>query len=200
MIFSPLPRTSNAHASSVADPVRLNGIDVASLRQVIEAMMDNPALARSHWRVSSAWRGGTRTDHVFNGSSVGGERVSRHFTLCLDGPAGLGGGDRFASPQEHLLAAVSACTMIGYVTFAALMGITLTKLEIEIDGDIDLQGFLAIDAGTPAGFTRLVQTVRIAGDADPARFEELHDIVLATSPNLASLARPVDVQSTLIVG
>ena len=64
--------------------------------------------------------------------------------LGLDGigtePHELGGSNQHANPQEHLLAALNACMMVGYVAQCSLRGITLQKLEIETQGEIDLRG------------------------------------------------------------
>jgi hypothetical protein len=56
----------------------------------------------------------------------------------------LDGTNRFANPQEHLVA-LNACTTVGYVAQCAVRGITLESLEIQTDGEIDLRGFLGID-------------------------------------------------------
>jgi len=35
--------------------------------------------------------------------------VPRQFSIDIDEPCGLGGSNRFANPQEHLLAELNAC-------------------------------------------------------------------------------------------
>ena len=44
--------------------------------------------------------------------------------LARSEPCQLGGTDRFANPQEHLLAALNACMTVGYVAQCAVRGIT----------------------------------------------------------------------------
>jgi len=66
-------------------------------------------------------------------------RVPRRFSIDIDEPCELGGSNRFANPQEHLLAALNACMTVGYVAQCAVRGITLESLEIETDGEIDLR-------------------------------------------------------------
>lgn len=54
----------------------------------------------------------------------GGEQVDRHFAFDLDEPAQLGGSNRFANPQEYLMA-LNAWMTVGYVAQCAVRGITL---------------------------------------------------------------------------
>src|SRR5881275_1991298 len=91
--------------------------------------------------------------------------------------------NRFANPQEHLLAALNACMMVGYVAQCAVRGITLESLEIQTDGDIDLRGFLGVDPTVPPGYENLSYIVRIKGSGTKEDFAEIHDAVMATSPN-----------------
>src|SRR6476661_1649576 len=91
-------------------------------------------------------------------------KVPREFSIDIDEPYELGGSNRSANPQEHLLAALNACMMVGYAAQCAVRGITLEKLEIETHGEIDLRGFLGIDAAVPPGYDNLSYVVRIKGN------------------------------------
>jgi len=89
--------------------------------------------------------------------------------------------------------------MVGYVAQCAVRGITLEKLEIETHGEIDLRGFLGIDPAVPAGYDNLSYVVRIKGNGTRQQFAEVHDAVMATSPNFHNVSRPVDLKPTLVV-
>jgi hypothetical protein len=78
-------------------------------------------------------------------------------------------------------------------------GITLQSLVIETEGDIDLRGFLGIDPNVPTGYDTLRYTVRIKGSGTKAQFAEIHEAVMATSPNFYNLSRPVGLKPTLVV-
>ncbi|MEQ8791164.1 MAG: OsmC family protein [Pirellulaceae bacterium] len=177
----------------------INGIDVAALRQAIAGITENPAAGATRWKVTSRWQGGARTDHQVDGVEIGGETVQRRFQIQIDEPCELCGTNQFANPQEYLLAATNACMMVGYATVAAVMGVTLTRLELEITGDIDLRGFLDIDRSVPPGYERLHYTVHIAGDGTQQQFEKMHEVVQRTSPNYYNIAHPIELTSELIV-
>ena len=124
----------------------------------------------------------------------------RRFTIDIDEPCELGGSNRFANPQEHLIAALNACISVGYVAQCAVRGITLESLEIETEGEIDLRGFLGIDPQVANGYESLRYTVRVKGSGTKQQFAEIHDAVVATSPNVYNLANAVALKSTLLVG
>ena len=178
----------------------VNGIDVTALREVISQVKADPSVGKTRWRVTSQWCGGTRSDHHVDGVDIGGQKIDRKFTIQIDEPRELLGGDQFANPQEYLLAATNACMMVGYATSAAVMGVTLTKLELEIMGDIDLRGFLDIDRSVAAGYKRLHYIVRIAGDGTPEQFEKMHELVQRTSPNYYNMSKKIELTSELLVG
>ncbi len=178
-------------------PTIVNGINVTALREVIAQVEANPAAADTGWKVTSRWQGGTRSDHQVDGCEIGGQHIDRSFKIQIDEPCELGGTNRYANPQEYLLAATNACQMVGYAAVAAMMGVELTKLELETTGDIDLRGFLDIDRSVPAGYTELHTTVRIAGSGTPEQFAKIREIVERTSPNYYNMTRPVPITSEL---
>ena len=181
-------------------PSIVNGIDVNALLGLVEAVKDDANQGKTHWRVTSVWQGQTWTRTKVDGFSIGGARaLSRQFSLDLDEPHELGGSNRFANPQEYLLAALNACMVVGYVAQCALHGISLEKLEIETNGDIDLRGFFGIDPGVPSGYDKLDYVVRIRGDGTKEQFAEIHKAVMATSPNFYNLSNAVKLEPTLVV-
>jgi hypothetical protein len=88
---------------------------------------------------------------------------------------------------------------VGYVAQCAVRGITLESLEIETGGEIDLRGFLGIDANIPRGYESLSYTVRIKGSGTKAQFAEIHEAVMATSPNFYNISKPVALKPTLVI-
>ena len=95
------------------------------------------------------------------------------------------------------MAALNACMIVGYVARAALAGITLESLEIETQGFVDLRGFLGIDPEIKPGYDTLRYTVRIKGVGTSEQFEEIHQTVMATSPNRFNVAEAIKLDATL---
>lgn len=182
-----------------SQPTSANGIDVHALRQAIEAIRLDPDKGQTQWRIHSTWKGGTRSDHAVEGFRIGGQDVDRRFLIQIDEPCELTGTNQFANPQEYLLAAMNACMMVGYAAVASVMGVKLSKLEVETTGDIDLRGFLGIDEPVAPGYEQLHQTVHIAGDGTPEQFAKMHEVVHRTSPNYFNITRAIPVDSRMVV-
>src|SRR5215813_12334489 len=119
----------------------VNGLDIDGLLSLVEGVKQDPANGQTRWRVATTWQGQTCSRSKVEAFAIGGQTVPRRFSIDIDEPNELGGTNRFANPQEHLMAALNACMTVGYVAQCALRGITLERLEIETDGEIDLRGF-----------------------------------------------------------
>jgi uncharacterized OsmC-like protein len=189
----------NANAQTHETHV-VNGLDVDDLLSLIEGVKGDASKATTSWRVATSWQGQARSRSEVKGFAIAGQDVSRRFTIDIDEPLELGGSNRFANPQEHLIAALNACMTVGYVAQCAMRGITLESLEIETEGDIDLRGFLGIDPKVANGYESLRYTVRIKGSGTKEQFAEIHAAVMDTSPNFYNLANAVPLKSTLLVG
>ena len=118
-----------AQAKTVSPNV-VNGINVDDLFALIDGVKRDAAKAKTNWHVATTWRGQTRSRAQVEGFSIGGEQIPRRFSIDIDEPQELGGTNQFANPQEHLLAALNACMMVGYVAQCAVHGITLESLTI----------------------------------------------------------------------
>jgi uncharacterized OsmC-like protein len=178
---------------------RLNGIDLDALRTVIHEVESDPAKGIVEFQVTSQWQRQTRSRTTVESYSIGGRRVSRHFTIDIDEPFELLGENTAPNPQEMLMAALNACITVGYVAGAAVKGITLERLEIETRGELDLRGFLGIDAKVRPGYETIHYVVHIKGDGTPAQFREIHETVMKTSPNYFNIANPIKIESELSV-
>lgn len=177
----------------------LNGVDTATLKEAIEAVGQDPALGQTTWNVQTHWQGGFRSDTRVTNFSIGGKKVEKDFTIKIDEPHELCGTNKFANPQEYLMAALNACMMVGYVALCSLEGIELEEVRIETEGDIDLRGFFGLDSAVKPGYDEMTYRVHIKGNATREQFERIHELVMATSPNRFNISSPIKLNSRLIV-
>jgi uncharacterized OsmC-like protein len=169
----------------------VNGLDLQALGEVVEAIQEDPSKAKVSFDVVTRWKGQTRSETTVDGFTLAGERINRSHTIVADEPFELLGSDGAPNPQELLMAAFNACITVGYVAGAALKGIKLDSLEIRTKGELDLRGFLGLDEHVPPGYRRINYTVHLEGDGTREQFEEIHQAVMATSPNYFNMAQPI---------
>ena len=178
---------------------RVNGLDLNALGEVVEAIGQDPAQAKVAFDVTTRWTGQTRSESIVDGFTLGGERIARSHKIVADEPCELLGADSAPNPQEMLMTAFNACVMVGYVAGAAVKGIRLERLEIETRGQLDLRGFLGLRDDVAPGYESIDYEVRIKGDGTKEQFAEIHEAVIATSPNFFNIANAVALKPTLKV-
>ncbi|MFL6846116.1 MAG: OsmC family protein [Allosphingosinicella sp.] len=175
----------------------VNGLDVAALEDTVAAVSADSRLGQVAFRVKTEWKGQCKSESTVDSYTLAGEVIPRSFTIVADEPHELLGTNAAPNPQELLMSAVNACMMVGYVAQASVRGITLDGCRIETEGELDLRGFLGIDENVPAGYRRISYTVFLEGDGSREQFEEIHQAVMATSPNYFNMAQPIQMVGRL---
>jgi len=170
---------------------KINGIDLEAIDDMVGRVRDNPARGVAGFRVTTEWKGQTRSETNVESFTCGGEAVPRSFTIVSDEPRELLGCDAAPNPQELLLSALNACMIVGYVVQAALRGIILEDCRIETESKLDLRGFLGLDERIPPGCRRINYIVHLEGDGTREQYEEIHQVVMSTSPNYFNVAQPI---------
>lgn len=171
---------------------KINGLDTESLMNVVEGVRQNWETGRITRSASVEWKGGFKS-----------EATSRQFTAQVDMPCGLCGEDSAISPLEMVLQAYGACLTVGYAMHCAARGITLQELKINIEGDVDLPGFLGLQAPEHLkmdplpGYKSIRVEVKMQAGADTQTLQEIHQQVVGTAPVGLTLTRPVPVEATL---
>jgi uncharacterized OsmC-like protein len=181
------------------EPAVVNGVPVEDVRALVQSVAADPAKGATHWRVASAWRERMHSRAQVDGFAIGGRRIERQFAFDVDDPNQLGGGNGFANPQEYLLGALNACLIAGFTALCALHGYEIKRLEIVTEGDIDLRGFLGLDASVSPGYDALTTTLTVKGSASPEEFQKLFEMAVATSPNVHNISRPIALATSLHV-
>jgi uncharacterized OsmC-like protein len=87
----------------------------------------------------------------------------------------VGGLHDAPNPGELLCGALAACADGTARMIAERLGIELEDLEVEVSGELDVRGTLAIDRAVPVGFQRLATALRVrpAPGTSPRLLEQL---------------------------
>ena len=173
----------------------LNGIDLDRLSGTIEAVSGDPTLARFQFRARNHWiNGGYSRSTIKDFYGVGHEDTSRTeaFSVDSDEPPVLLGENRAPNTVEYVLHALAACVSGTIIYHAAARGIAVDGMETTIEGDVDLHGFLGLDADVRPGFGQIRVTIKVTGDFDDARLAELASLT-RFSPVRDIVTNPVPV-------
>lgn len=180
---------------------RLNGVDVDQLMGTISHIREQPELARFTFRTRTEWLGGAHSRSSIRGFyGAGREDTSRQGPMHLEGdePAVLLGTDQAPNAVETLLHALASCLAVGFVYNAAAKGIEVRDLELEVEGDLDLHGFLGLSEDTRAGFEGIQVRYSLESNVPREQLVELCEHVQRTSPLLDMLSNPVPVSISLV--
>jgi uncharacterized OsmC-like protein len=146
-----------------------NGVNITALLGAREALTDAPEAAQFQWRAQCEWVNGTHSRTTVLGfSGLGAEQAHRvPFAFDADHPELFASEDHGATPVEIVLAGLAGCLTAGIATVAANRGVQLRSVKASLEGDMDLQGMLGIDADVRIGYSGI--RVRYDIDADASR-------------------------------
>lgn len=154
----------------------VNGVNTDTLKETVMAIKGDPELGVSRFRARNDWVSGN-----FNRTTVTGFYGARQeiahkqaYTMEADEPPILAGNDNAPNPVEHLLHALASCLTTAMVAHAAVRGIEIEALEADLEGDIDLNGFLGLNPETPRGYTEIRVDYRVK--ADPRDLDKIREL------------------------
>lgn len=108
------------------------------------------------------------------------------------------GADEGPSPVELVLGALGTCQQVVLQVHAQLLGIAVTAIRVEVEGDLDPRGFFAA-AEVPVGFSEVRYTVHLESDADADRLAELISRSERFCPVSEIIAEPTPLSGSYVV-
>lgn len=162
--------------------VSLNDVDIESVAGLANACTEDASRAATTWKAEVTWTGGFRSE----------SRIRDFGPIPSDEPEGLGGTNQAPNPVEQLLAALGNCLAVGVAANATARGISIRRLSIGIEGNLDLSTFLGIRPGH-AGFDGITASIDLDCDASAEEVDDLIRHVSETSPVGHTLSREIPV-------
>jgi uncharacterized OsmC-like protein len=146
----------------------INGVNVTTVQDTVSAIQEKPDMAQCKFRLHNKWiNGGLNQSTVGNFYGANQENAhSQTFEMQADEPLLLAGTDQAANPVEYLLSALTACMTTTLVYHAAIRGIKIDELESELEGDIDLRGFLGLSTEVRKGYENIRITFKVKTDEE----------------------------------
>jgi len=142
----------------------VNGVNVTALFDTIEAVKGNAEIAKFNFRLTNTWLGGDRnrsTIKDFTGALAEHRTGVQAFIAENGEPEVLLGDDGAPNPVEWLLHALIGCMTTTTAYHAAAHGITIEAIDSELDGDLDLQGFLGLSETVRKGYSAIRVRMRV---------------------------------------
>ncbi len=161
----------------------------AALMQSIAGIQANAAAAKVVFRAD------TRLEEDVRCSA----RVRDFAPIIVDEPPELGGTDTAANPVELLLVALGACQEIMYSAYAAVMGVQLDSVKVNVRGYLDLRGLFGMDDVIPPGYQKIVFETEVASPADSDTLMELARTVESHCPVMDTLMRAIEVRGSVSI-
>lgn len=128
------------------------------------------------------------TTHPGKGMQV--EVTTRGHKIIIDEPKSLGGTDNGMNPVEAILGALGACQSIVAQVYAKQFDVTYDELRIELEGDLDLDGFLNKSDVRP-GFSDIRYKFYLKTDEPAEKIQPFIDFIEQKCPVGDTIANTV---------
>lgn len=184
---------------ATTEKTTINGVDVTALEGAVEAISDDADVGMFSFRAETEWEDALKATTTIDEFDQAGETIhTRAFTLQGDEPEQILGERTGPNAVELLLGALGSCLSVGYAANAAAMDIELDDLRFELEGDVDLRGFLGLSEDVRPGYENITCTAHVTADASEAELEKLRERVESTSPLLDIITNEVPVVTQLV--
>lgn len=174
----------------------VNGVNVDRLKSTIDAVKAAPTLAKFTFRATNRWiTGGLNRTTIREFHGAGAENHRDGFVIDNAQPSLMLGGDEAPNPVEYVLHAFVGCLTTTLVYHAAMDGVRIQAVESQVEGQIDLHGFLGLREDLPGGFQQVTVNLRVKADCSDEKLAELTRIARRRSPisNFVLRAVPISV-------
>lgn len=169
----------------------LEPIDAQKLAELAQKNIDNPEGGRKKIRTH------TEADGLFRNYT----QVRDLTPVLVSEPPALLGDDSAPNPTEIAQAGLAACISVGIQAIATHRGVTLTKIAVDIESDIDVSptwGVGDLSDDKRPGVSDVRVKVEIEGDADRETLQKIHDDAIRWSPVVNTYTRPANLTSELV--
>jgi hypothetical protein len=145
----------------------LNGVDVGRLSQTIDAIKQDPEVATFRFRASNHWESGGHNTTTIHDFFGAKQNIDHRKEFHI-------------SADEPEL----------------LLGNDQGSVESELEGDLDLRGFLGMSDSVRRGYKNIGVKMRVDAEASQDILDELIELAMKRSPVFDIISNPVNVVVT----
>lgn len=129
-------------------------------------------MAKTKFKATSKWLG----------KGIACEGTSRNFKVLIDEPKELGGTDTAMNPIELLLNSLASCMTICAVAFSRQCGVKVTNCSVDIEGDLDPDGFLGLNPDVRMGYQEIRYKINIDSPSPQENIQKLIELIEKRCP------------------
>lgn len=166
-------------------------IDAEQLKAMAQKNVENPEGGKKKIRTH------TEADGQFRNYT----QVRDLAPVLVSEPPKLLGDDSAPNPTEIAQAGLAACISVGIQAIATHRGVTLTKIDIDIESDIDISptwGVGDLNDDKRPGVSNVEVSIDLAGDADRETLDQIQQDAVKWSPVVNTYTRPATLTSKLV--
>lgn len=126
------------------------------------------------------------------------EAKARQFSIVIDEPPSLGGGDLGANPVEYLLASYAGCINVVAHLTAKELGISFSGLKIQVDGNLNPARLFGQSEDDRAGFKQIQVQFSPETDASPEIIKKWIETIKNRCPINDNLVNPTPLTFSLV--
>jgi uncharacterized OsmC-like protein len=142
-------------------------------------MQNHPEMSKATFSVKSEWNGDFSVTSSSKGFRIGGQNIQRNteYKMQYDFPNQLSGDGRGPAVCEYCMDSLAACLTQTIVAHATSRGIQVDSIDIDVEGDVDLRGFIDISNDIRPGAQQFRVNMNIKSNtASKEQINELHEI------------------------
>lgn len=169
----------------------LNNVNIAGLSEFTNEVKESNNEGKASYGITLDWVSGTKTKVKTKNMVLGDHKIVRDFEFVIDEPSQLLGVNHAPNPAEYMLGGLAGCMAVTFMAGATAMKIEINTLKIEIDGALNLNGFLGINKEVNSGFPELKFIFHVQGSGTQEQYNKLIERVTQYSPNFNTIKNEV---------
>ncbi len=182
---------------------RINGVNPQQLGALLNTLKEHPDASEARFFVKTEWTcqdegdsGGFYVRSSCKDFQLRGQTIQRNntYAMVFDFPPEFSGEGKGPTVCEACMSSLGACITQTIVAHATARGINIDSVTIDLEGNIDLQGFTGLSTDTRPGAQGFRLNVNIkSSTASKEQISQLYEIGKRYSPAFDTLTNGTSV-------
>ncbi len=163
----------------------MNHVNLKKLNELVETVKKDPENAKLNPKITGKWIFEMNQPQFRSIMDIEGKQ----FTVDADMPTKLGGWGTKPGPLHYCLYGLASCYVSTFATLAAMEGVTLKRLEIEAESQVDFSKVLGLSEKPIVEGVKW--RVKVSSDAPKEKIEMLKKLAEERCPAVYCLTNPI---------